>query len=259
MSESRCTYLKGTVHLVKGWFACMAVLCFTVALPGLSLSSGESIYWENQLKSLPRPFSQDHQTCPRPSWAVGNHRSMSSCCCRAADGQAPLYMMLKTGRDNKEREEGQETRRTSWCQWQWLSMRKQDGQGRNNLTLATSLSFIIQVNPSLVKILWKGAFFFQMNMISYDFHFLIFFDFILLWDCLNNLNQFPSFFRTLSFPVSASKPAAFNSATCLTWHGFSTGRGCSKAQSGKFCLSNTFDKYLGEGEWRGSNGIQLGF
>ena len=105
----------------------------------------------------------------------------------------------------------------------------------------------------------KRCFFFQMNMISYDFHFLIFFDFILLWDCLNNLNQFPSFFRTLSFPVSASKPAAFNSATCLTWHGFSTGRGCSKAQSGKFCLSNTFDKYLGEGEWRGSNGIQLGF
>ena len=258
MIESCCTYLKATVKLVKGWFACMAVLCFTVALPGLSLSSGDSIEKINWNHPLPRPFSQDHQTCPRPSWAVGNHRSMSSCCCRAADGQIPLYMMLKIGRDNKEKEEGQETRRTSWCQWQWLSMRKQDGQGRNIWHLqhrwASSFRWIFTCENTL-----KRSFFFQMNMFSYDFHFLIFFDFILLWDCLNNLNQFPSFFRTLSFPVSASKPAAFNSATCLTWHGFSTGRGCSKAQSGKFCLSNTFDKYLGEGEWRGSNGIQLGF
>ena len=115
MSESRCTYLKATVKLVKGWFACMAVLCFTVALPGLSLSSGDfdilrkSIEITHFLGLFRRITKRVHahlgrlgitDPCP-PGGAV------------QPTGKPPLYMMLKTGRDNKEREEGQETRQTS--------------------------------------------------------------------------------------------------------------------------------------------------
>ena len=196
MSESRCTYLKATVKLVKGWFACMAVLCFTVALPGLSLSSGDfdilrkSIEITHFLGLFRRITKRVHahlgrlgitDPCP-PGGAV------------QPTGKPPLYMMLKTGRDNKEREEGQETRQTSWCQWQWLSMRKQDGQGRTNLTLATSLSFIIQVNPSLVKILWKGAFFFfkwtWFHMISTFWYSLISFCFEIASTIWTNFHPF---------------------------------------------------------------------